>query len=122
MCWIKRQQRTNLESQLKVLEKSLDEDDNVNKYNAIKNELDVIYDHITEGIRIRSKSDWYEHREKSTKFILNLEKQRGAQNTIKKFIVNDKEITDQIHILECKSEFYETLFKKQKNVPEIKSF
>ena len=75
MCWIKRQQRTNLESQLKILGKSLDEDDNVNKYNAIKNELDVIYDHITEGIRIRSKCDWYEHREKSTKFILNLEKQ-----------------------------------------------
>ena len=89
MCWIKRQQRTSLESQLKILEKSLDEDDNVNKYNAIKNELDVIYDHITEGIRIRSKCDWYEHREKSTKFILNLEKQQGAQNTIKKLIVND---------------------------------
>ena len=30
-------------------------------------------------------------------FFLNLEKQQGAQNTIKKLIVDDKEITDQIH-------------------------
>ena len=32
----KRQQQTNLENQLKILEKSLDEDDNLSKYNAIK--------------------------------------------------------------------------------------
>ena len=70
----KRQQRTNLENQLKILEKSLDEDDNLSKYNAIKNELDAIYDHITEGICVRSKCDWYEHSEKSTKLFLNLEK------------------------------------------------
>ena len=80
----KRQQRTNLENQLKIRENSLDEDDNLSKYNATKNELDAIHDHITEGIRIKSKFDWYEHSEKSTKFFLNLEKQRGAQNTIKK--------------------------------------
>ena len=60
----KRQQRINLENQLKILEKSLDEDDKLSKCNAIKNELDAIYDHITEGIRIRSKCDWYEHSEK----------------------------------------------------------
>ena len=33
----------------------LDKDDNVSKDNAIKNELDAIYDHITEGICVRSK-------------------------------------------------------------------
>ena len=31
----KRQQRINLENQLKILEKCLDEDDNLNKHNAI---------------------------------------------------------------------------------------
>ena len=36
-------------------EKSLDEHDNLSEYNSIKNELDVIYDHITQGIQIRSK-------------------------------------------------------------------
>ena len=82
----------------------MDKDDNLSKYNAIKNELEAIYDHITE--------------------FLNLEKQRGAQNTIKKLIVDDKEIIDQTHILEYIREFYETLFKKrkQKTVAEIKFF
>ena len=61
---------------------------------------------------------------KLAEFFLNLEKQRGAQNTIKKFIVDDKKTTDQTHILECIKEYYETLFKKreQKTVTEIKSF
>ena len=60
----KRQQRKNLENQLKILEKCLDKDDNLIKYNAIKNELDAIYDNITEGIRIWSKCEWYKHSEK----------------------------------------------------------
>ena len=109
----KRQQRANLENQLKELEKNLDED-NLSKYNSIKNELDVIYDHITEGMRIRSKCNWYEHGEKSKHLFFNLEKQRGSQNTIKKLVVDDKEITNQTLISERIREFYETLFKKQK--------
>ena len=54
---------------------------------------------------------------------MNLEKQRGAQNT-KKLFVDDKEIADQIHVLKCISEFYGTLFKKlkQKTAAEIKSY
>ena len=41
-----------------------------------------------------------EHSEKSTSFYLNLEKQWGSQNAIKELIVDDKETTDQTHILE----------------------
>ena len=102
----------------------MDEDNNLSKYNAIKEEIDEIYDHITEGIRIRSKWEWCEHFEKSTKFFLNLEKQRGAQNAIKKLIFDDKEIIEQTHILEDMREFYETLFekRKQKTVAGIKNF
>ena len=68
-----------MENQLKLLQKCLDNDDNLCTYNAIENELDAIDDHITEGICIRSKGEWYEHSEKPTKVFLNLEKQRGAQ-------------------------------------------
>ena len=63
----KRQQRIKLENQLKILEKNLDGDDHLSKYNNIKNELDAIYNHITEGICIRSKCNWYEHNEKLSK-------------------------------------------------------
>ena len=79
-------------------------------HQRVKNELDVVYDHITKT-RIKSKCDWYEHGEKSKIFSLNLEKQRLSQNTVKKLVVDDKEITDQTHILEHIKEFYETLFK-----------
>ena len=50
---------------------------------------------------------------------MNLEKQRGSQNTIKKLIVDDKEITEQTHILEHIREFYETLFKTREQKTEI---
>ena len=56
----KSQQRLNLVNQLKTLEKCLDK----YKYNAVKNQLNAIYDHITEGIPIRTKFIWYEHSEK----------------------------------------------------------
>ena len=79
----KRQQQTNLENQLKILEKSLDND--LSNYNAIKNELDVIYDHIIEGIRIRSKCNWYQHGEKSTKLFLNLEEHNFLILTLEKY-------------------------------------
>ena len=67
--------KLNLEIELKKLEISPDDANNLGKYNSIKNELDAIYDHIAKGIRIRSKCEWYEHGEKSTNILLNLEKQ-----------------------------------------------
>ena len=91
---------------------------------VLKNELDTICDHIAEGIRIRNKCDWYKQGEKSTKFFQNLQKQRGAQNTIEKFIIDDTEVTDQTYILNHIKDFYETLFKKreQKTTAKIKIF
>ena len=59
----------NLESKLKKLEISLDDANNLGKHNSIKNELEAIYNHIAEGIRIRNKCNWYEHGEKSTTFF-----------------------------------------------------
>ena len=44
-----------LGNQLKIHEKNLDEDDNLCKYNNIKNELLVISDHITKGIQKQIK-------------------------------------------------------------------
>ena len=71
-----KENKTLLENKLKELEGNLNTEDNIQSYNIYKKELNSIYDHITEGIRIRSKCDWYEHGEQSTKFCLNLEKKR----------------------------------------------
>ena len=82
----------------------------------------IILRKLLEGIR--SKCDWYEHGEMSIKFFLSLEKQRGAQNTIKKLIADDQEIIHHTHILEYIRRSYETPFKrlKQKTAAEIRSF
>ena len=42
-------------------------------------------------------------------FFMNLEKTAKSSKCNKKFIVDDKEITDKTHILECIRKFYETL-------------
>ena len=78
----RKQKISHVESELKNLEISLDDANNLGKYGSIKNESDAIYNHIAEGIRIRSKCNWYEHGEKSTILLKNLEKQRSAQNTL----------------------------------------
>ena len=70
----------------------LESSNNLRKHESLKNDLESIYDHIAEGIRIRSKCDWYWQGEKSTKLFLNLEKQQGNQNRIRKLILNEKMI------------------------------
>ena len=90
------------ENQVQELEGDLNTKNNIQSYTIYKKELDSIYDHIAEGIRIRSKCDWYEHGEKSTKFYLNLEKKRGNQNQICKLIIDEKEIDGDVEILKKK--------------------
>ena len=48
----------------------MDDANNLGKYDSIKNELEVIYNHIAEGIRIRGKCSWYEHGEKLISFLI----------------------------------------------------
>ena len=95
----KRKQQVYLESELKKLEKNLENSDNLRKYERLKNDLELIYDHVAEGVRLRSKCDWCEQGEKSAKFFLNLEKQRDNQSRIRKLIVNEKEINNETEIL-----------------------
>ena len=108
----RRKQRALLESELEKLENNFESSENLRKYESLKSDLELIYDHIAEGVRLRSKCDWYEQGEKSTKFFLNLEKQRGDQNRIRKLIVNEKEINNETEILNQIKLFYETLFQK----------
>ena len=78
----------------------------------VKNDLELIYDHIAEEVRLRSKYDSNEQGEKSRKFFLSLEKQRSNQNRIWKHIVNEKEINSQTEIFNQIKLYYETLFQK----------
>ena len=73
----KRKEKAFLENKINKLEQVLD-DNNNNKidYEICKGKLNEIYDDISNGIKIRSKCNWCEYGEKSSKLleITNFEK------------------------------------------------
>ena len=60
----RRKQQAYLESELKKLENNLESSENLRKYESLKNDLELTYNHIAEGVRLRSKCDWHEQGEK----------------------------------------------------------
>ena len=58
----------------------------IKEYETAKKEPDVIY-HITEGIILRLKEQWYEEAEKSTKYFLSLKKCNKTKTHIIKLLM-----------------------------------
>ena len=71
---MKREKVSFLEKKLKDLEQNLNNEEAKLQYNSFKDELNDIYEEISNGIKIRSRCNWYELGEKSNKYLLNLEK------------------------------------------------
>ena len=68
---------------------------------------------------MRSKTDWHEHGEKSTKYFLNLEKRNKATSHIKKIIIDDlRETTGPEIIMFNLRTFYRTLYKNRSHKTE----
>ena len=64
-------------------------------YNNCKSDLEALYNYITEGIIMHSKSNWYESGEKSSKYFLNLEKRSKAKSHVRTIITkNNSEISE----------------------------
>ena len=107
---LKREKLSRLEVKLTELEQNLINDKAKEQYNACRGEINEIYNEISKGIKIRSKCDSYEFGEESNKFFLTIEKRRATQNTVRKVLSNDQEITNlckiNIHIYQ----FYQQLY------------
>ena len=86
-----------METKLNHFEKDENYVDNID-YKVCKQQLDAIFEEKAKGIKIRSKYNWYEHCEKSTKFFFNLGKHRAIQSQIHSAIINQDQITDQNEI------------------------
>ena len=86
--------QTRLESKIKNLEQNITDEDKFNEYKTAKDELENLYDNIATGVKIRSKCDWYQYGEKSTKYFPNNKKYKKKIKALK----NDIEITDQLKI------------------------
>ena len=62
--------------------------DLLEEYSKCKPDLESLYNYITAGIILRSKSEWYEHGEKSSEYFLNLEKRNKAKSHIRKLLIS----------------------------------
>ena len=116
-----RQEILKLESNLKYFESHHQNYENHDEYISCKNKLDLIYEGKAKGIKVRSRCDWYEHGEKSTKFFLNLEKYHATQSDIRSILVDEKELTDRGKIntqlvLFCNKLFSKNLAKQFSNL------
>ena len=72
-----------------------------------------MYDKISNNIKIRSKCDWYKFGEKSNKFFLTIEKCRATQNTVRKVLSDEQEITDLSEINTHIYQFYQQLYMEK---------
>jgi len=78
-----------------------------------KAKLEVIQNYRTQSLIVQSRIQHYEEGEKSTIFFLNQIKQNKTKATIRKLVIDDKEITDQEKIMcELKS-FYSNLYSNK---------
>ena len=104
-----------LENNLKKLENDTNYIKN-SEYIDCRNKLDKIYEQKSNGMRIRSKCDWHEYGEKSSKFFLNLEKSRPAQRTIRNITKDKKNLTCHKRINQELLDFYKALFLENLNL------
>ena len=86
---LKREKLSRLEVKLTELEQNLSNDEAKEQYNAYRGEINEIYNEISNGIKIRSKCDWYKFGEKSNKLFLTMEKRQATQNIVWKVLSNE---------------------------------
>ena len=108
--------RLELENKVKDLSSKLttsSTESEAKEYEECKAKLEKMYDHITQGIILRSKVAWYEKGEKSNKYFLNLEKRNKAKTHIRKLIDDSKEISDADNILKIVKSYFGNLYSSR---------
>jgi len=76
--------------------------------------LDDMYEEECKGSQIRSKVQWIEQGEKCTKFFLQLEKKRQANNVIYEVIDDSGNIVnDNLEVLKIITGYYDNLYKSE---------
>ena len=114
----RKSRRVELENRLAELENMITtnfSEEVITEYNNCKSHLETLYNYITAGIIMRSKSNWYQSGEKSFKYFLNFEKRNKAKSHVRKIITeNNSEISKPQEILLHIKEFYSTLYKRRK--------
>ena len=83
-------------------------------YNKLSNEINQYYEMQTNAARIRSKANFFEKNEKSSKYFFSLEKQRGKQKLWSKIKCSNGDVKfDITSILSEQVKFYKNLFTSE---------
>ena len=94
-----RNKENKLIETLKAIESEIDKRNHIDQeiqaeYNNIKQQIEDINEKRAKGNLIRSKANWIENNEKSSKYFLQLKNKNHKSKYIKSLIVNNKTITD----------------------------
>ena len=107
----------SLELKLKKLENNItvtSADLELEEYNSVKQELEQIYNNITEGIILRPRTNWYEEGEKSNKYFLKIKKRSKPKTHIRKLVDSSgAEVTEPNFVLKHIKGFYPDLSKRR---------
>ena len=108
-----REYENNLQEQYKIYNENFDIDhnnENEIKLSKIREEIEKINAIKTEGYRVRSKAEFIEHNERSSKFFFNLEKKNAIIKNITRLKKDNSDLTDTYGILNELSSFYKQLY------------
>ena len=104
------------ECELKLESQELTNDDVITEYNLSKKDYEMFQSEITRGQMLRSKAQWTEEGERSSKYFIGLEKYKQETKNIKVLSTEPNiETTEPNKILENLHVYYSTLYGK-KNV------
>ena len=109
----RRKEEQDLDNQINVLEEKLSEYPTQHLYNTLhetKMKLEKVHAHKTQSLMVQSRIQHYEEGEKSSAFFLNQIKQNKRKSTIRKLIINDKEISEQDKIMSELKSYYSNLY------------
>ena len=99
---------------MKIIDEIEEKDEDLmKKKRNIEQELYKIHDYFAEGAILRSRCTWYEKGEKSTKYLLSLEKGQAVNSSIDVLLSDDGHIDKQNEIQNCIKKSFQTLFENK---------
>ena len=85
-------------------------DNEINKLEEIRNELDKLYTYKCKGAYIRAREKWMEFGEKSTKYFLKRETMNGIKKEIDCIVQNGKTFTKKNEVLKVRKNYFRKLY------------
>ena len=110
----RKQELLQIESSIKQAEETLISDpsaSNLEDLEKLKNKYDSHFDYIAKGAIVRSIATWYEQGEKSNKYLLGLESNRGKKSCIRRMFTRKSSlISNQKKIMAEIENFFSDLY------------